>query len=44
MEYFAERYDIELAKTDAKFQKQYPLAYERLEALEEQVKKLKKDK
>lgn len=35
MEYFAERYDIELAKTESKFKKQYPLIAERLEALEE---------
>ena len=42
MDYFAERYDIELAKTESKFKKQYPLIAERLEILEEQVKKLKK--
>ena len=42
MEFFAERYDIELAKTESKFKKQYPLIAERLEYLEEQVKKLKK--
>tara|TARA_B100000902_G_C27314793_1_gene920563 strand:+ start:3789 stop:4106 length:318 start_codon:yes stop_codon:yes gene_type:complete len=34
MEYFAERYDLELAKKDAKFRKQYPLAAERLDKLE----------
>jgi len=42
MDYFAERYDIELAKTESRFKKQYPLIAERLELLEEQVKKLKK--
>ncbi len=34
MEYFAEKYDLELAKKDAKFRKQYPLAAERLDRLE----------
>jgi hypothetical protein len=34
MEYFAEKYDLELAKKDAKFRKQYPLAAERLDQLE----------
>ena len=34
MDYFAERYDIELAKTESKFKKQYPLIAERLEILE----------
>lgn len=42
MDYFAERYDIELAKTESKFKKQYPLIAERLEILEEEIKKLKK--
>ena len=42
MDYFAERYDIELAKTESRFKKQYPLISERLEALEDDVKKLKK--
>ena len=42
MDYFAERYDLELAKTESRFKKQYPLIAERLELLEEQVKKLKK--
>ena len=42
MDYFAERYDIELAKTESRFKKQYPLIAERLEALEDDVKKLKK--
>ena len=44
MDYFAERYDIELAKTESRFKKQYPLIAERLEALEEQIEKLKKQK
>ena len=42
MDYFAERYDIELAKTESRFKKQYPLIAERLEVLEDDVKKLKK--
>ena len=42
MDYIAERYDIELAKTESRFKKQYPLIAERLEALEDDVKKLKK--
>jgi hypothetical protein len=42
MDHFAEKYDLELAKTESKFKKQYPLIAERLELLEEQVKKLKK--
>ena len=37
MEHFAERYDIELAKTESRFKKQYPLAAERLEALEDKA-------
>lgn len=37
MEFFAERYDIELAKTESKFKKQYPLIAERLEALEDKA-------
>ena len=44
MDYFAERYDIELAKTESRFKKQYPLIAERLEAVEEQIEKLKKQK
>ena len=35
MQYLAEKYDIEVAKRDAKFRKQYPLIAERLDALEE---------
>ena len=42
MDYFAERYDIELAKTEAKFKRKFPLAAERLETLEEQVSKINK--
>jgi|TARA_R110000796_G_scaffold147319_2_gene264101 hypothetical protein len=34
MEYFAVKYDLELAKTDAKFRKQYPLQADRLDHLE----------
>lgn len=42
MQYFAEKYDIELAKKDAKFRKQYPLIAERIDSLEKELKKLKK--
>ena len=35
MQYLAEKYDIEVAKKDAKFRKQYPLIAERLDSLEE---------
>lgn len=35
MEHFAEKYDIEMAKKDSKFRKQYPIQAERLDALEE---------
>ena len=31
MEYFAERYNLELMKKDAKFRKQFPLAAEKLD-------------
>ncbi len=34
MQYLAEKYDIEVAKKDAKFRKQYPLIAERLDTLE----------
>ena len=34
MQYFAEKYELELIKKDAKFRKQYPLAAERLDKLE----------
>ena len=42
MQHFAEKYDIELAKKDAKFRKQYPLIAERIDSLEKEVEKLKK--
>ena len=34
MQHFAEKYDLELAKKDAKFRKQYPLAAQRLDSVE----------
>ena len=37
LQYIAEKYDIELAKKDAKFRKQYPLIADRLDALEEDL-------
>ena len=37
MQHFAEKYDLELAKKDSKFRKQYPLQAERLDALEEDL-------
>jgi hypothetical protein len=37
MQHFAEKYDLELAKKDAKFRKQYPIQAERLDALEEDL-------
>ena len=39
MAYFAERYEIELLKKDAKFAKQYPNIQERIEKLEKNKKK-----
>ena len=42
MQHFAEKYDIELAKKDAKFRKQYPLMAERIDSLEKEVENLKK--
>tara|TARA_B100001093_G_scaffold403975_2_gene392079 strand:- start:652 stop:903 length:252 start_codon:yes stop_codon:yes gene_type:complete len=42
MQYFAEKYDIELAKKDAKFRKQYPLIAEKIDSLEKELEKLKK--
>ena len=42
MQYFAEKYDIELAKKDAKFRKQYPLIAERIDSLEKEIENLKK--
>ncbi len=35
MQYLAEKYDIEVAKKDSKFRKQYPIVAERLDKLEE---------
>mgnify|MGYP000108832697 CR=1 FL=1 len=35
MQHFAEKYDLELAKKDSKFRKQYPLQAERLDKLEQ---------
>jgi hypothetical protein len=40
MQHFAEKYDLELAKKDAKFRKQYPLAADRLDKLEQEYPKL----
>ena len=37
MQHFAIKYDLELAKTDSKFRKQYPLQADRLDALEEDL-------
>lgn len=37
MQYLAVKYDISLAKKDAKFRKQYPLIADRLDALEEDL-------
>lgn len=34
MQHFAEKYDLELAKKDAKFRKQFPLVADRLDQLE----------
>ena len=44
MEYLAVKYDIEVAKKDAKFRKQFPLIAERLDNLEKEITKLKKKK
>ncbi len=38
MAYFAEKYELELIKKDAKFAKQYPNILARLEELEKKVK------
>ena len=38
MQHFAEKYDLELAKKDAKFAKQYPLILKRIEELEKKLK------
>jgi len=42
MEYVAVKYDIEIARKDAKFVKQFPLVAERLRILEEKIQKLEK--
>ena len=42
MQYLAVKFDIEIAKKDAKFRKQYPLVANRLVALEERVIELEK--
>jgi hypothetical protein len=42
MQYLAVKYNIEVAKKDAKFRKQYPLIAEKLDKLEKEVAKLKK--
>ena len=34
LEYIAQKYDIEIAKKQSKFEKDYPLMMERIEALE----------
>jgi hypothetical protein len=44
MQYLAVKYDIEVAKKDAKFRKQYPLIAEKLDNLEKEVAKIKKKK
>jgi len=38
MQHFAEKYDLELAKKDAKFAKQYPQILKRIEELEKKLK------
>lgn len=38
MQYLADKYDLELAKKDSKFRKQYPLILARIEELEKKVK------
>lgn len=37
MEYFAEKYELELLKTDAKFRKQFPIQAARMDILEENL-------
>lgn len=44
MQYLAVKYDIEVAKKDAKFKKQFPLIADKLDAMEEEITKLKKKK
>lgn len=38
LQYIANKYDLQLAKKDAKFRKQYPLILARIEELEKKVK------
>jgi hypothetical protein len=38
LQYIANKYDLELAKKDAKFRKQYPLILARIEELEKKLK------
>ena len=38
MQHLAEKYDLELAKKDAKFAKQYPQILKRIEELEKKLK------
>ena len=38
MQYLADKYDLELAKKDSKFRKQYPLILARIEELEKKAK------
>ncbi|MDC0061310.1 hypothetical protein OAJ26_00505 [bacterium] len=38
MEHFAEKYDLELAKKDAKFAKQYPNMHARIIEIERRLK------
>ena len=42
MQYLAVKYDIEIAKKDAKFRKQFPLIADRLDNLEAQIDILNK--
>ena len=42
MQFLAVKFDIEIAKKDAKFRKQYPLIADRLDALELKVKSMEK--
>ena len=44
MQYLAVKYNIEVAKKDAKFKKQFPLIADKLDAMEEEITKLKKKK
>lgn len=44
MQYLAIKYNIEVAKKDAKFRKQFPLIADKLNAMEKEITKLKKNK